>query len=166
MFASGGTAPYTYSWPGGSMGGLCAGTYSGTVTDAAGCTASCTITVASILSRICDTVKVDTIWHDIADTIFAARQALLKGQPDKAGVQPLQVFPNPFDAVLNIRFYSKAAGNAQLVLQDATGRMLQQLKVAALPGYNTTIRGGNLPSGTYFVKLIQAGTTVVKVYRR
>ncbi|MEO8147352.1 MAG: T9SS type A sorting domain-containing protein [Bacteroidia bacterium] len=49
VFATGGTAPYSYSWTGGSTlqnpSGLLAGTYTVTVTDANGCTLERTVTI-------------------------------------------------------------------------------------------------------------------------
>ena len=52
--ASGGTAPYTYSWDGGLGGGqnfngvVCAGTYNATVIDANGCTATSSVDVFAV----------------------------------------------------------------------------------------------------------------------
>ncbi|MGZ4053996.1 MAG: T9SS type A sorting domain-containing protein, partial [Bacteroidia bacterium] len=53
--ASGGTAPYTYSWtPSGGTGAtassLCAGTYTCTITDSHGCTATPTVTITQPLA--------------------------------------------------------------------------------------------------------------------
>jgi hypothetical protein len=45
VVATGGTAPYTYSWTGGQTTGLCAGVYTYTVTDANGCTYSADVTI-------------------------------------------------------------------------------------------------------------------------
>lgn len=169
MFAMGGTAPYTYSWPGGSLNNLCAGSYFGTVTDANGCTASCGITIASMLSRICDTIKVDTIRHDtiVFDTDQVARPLQPMGKMKSKHLQDIKVFPNPFDTWVNIRFYSDMASRAHITVQSATGTIVQQFTTSAAKGYNTAaIDGKRLSSGTYFVKITVGSTAVVKIYRR
>ncbi len=169
MFAMGGTAPYTYSWPGGSLSNLCAGSYFGTVTDANGCTASCGITIASMMVRLCDTTKVDTIRHDTIhfDTDQVARPLQPIGKIKSKHLQDIKVFPNPFDTWVNIRFYSDMASRAHITVQSATGTIVQQFTTSAAKGYNTAaIDGKRLSSGTYFVKITVGSSAVVKIYRR
>lgn len=55
--ASGGMAPYTYSWPGGILAGLCPGTYTGTVTDATGCTDTVVAVITSTTAPLQITVS-------------------------------------------------------------------------------------------------------------
>lgn len=59
--ATGGTTPYTFTWPGGAMGalrtGLAAGNYTVTVTDANGCTATATATITQPANPLTVTVN-------------------------------------------------------------------------------------------------------------
>jgi hypothetical protein len=164
MMAFGGTPPYTYSWPGGGMTGLCPGSYIGTVTDANGCTATCWFYVASSLSRICDTTKIDTFHVDVDSVAFAGNKTAL---PNSKQLKQVQAFPNPFDAFVNLRFYSPVVGRAYVSVQNLTGNVLRQFNVPAVIGYNTFVFDGRqLAKGTYFIKITMGESQVVKVFRR
>ena len=64
--ATGGTAPYTYSWnttpvqTGQTATGLAAGTYTVTVTDAGGCTTTATVTITEPAAALAATITAQT----------------------------------------------------------------------------------------------------------
>lgn len=161
MSASGGTAPYTYSWPGGTLSGLCPGSYYGSVTDANGCTAYCWAYVSGDY-RLCDTIKVDTtIGHD---TIKGDHDLFRGKTVRQETIQTIRVFPNPFDAWINVQFYSTEADNTYISLQNVTGNMVRTYKTTAVKGNNTfRIDGKGLARGIYFIRI---GNEVFKVYRQ
>ncbi len=70
--ASGGTAPYTYSWTGGLGGGgthnnVCTGSYTVTITDANGCTATASATVNEPTALSASAASTDATCNGVCD---------------------------------------------------------------------------------------------------
>jgi hypothetical protein len=162
--ASGGTPPYTYSWPGGTLHNLCPGTYTGTITDSIGCTDSCSVTISAMMAkgviRPCDTIIIDT---SIDVSIARSMESNELQQP----VAVNRAYPNPFTEMVNIEFNSAEGGNAYIVLQNVVGSIVKKYRVASVKG-NNIIRmdGRDLAQGIYFVKITTSGSVVIKILRR
>ncbi len=135
--ATGGTAPYSYSWSNGettsSVDSLCEGTYYVMVTDANGC------------------VAFDTI------TINPAPQIGFRNMQNS--FDEVTVFPMPFDNTLNVAFTSKNEGPAEIRLLNILGQTIQKESVIAREGKNTSVLNVTdmLAEGVYFVELLKDG---------
>lgn len=153
--ASGGTPPYTYSWPGGTLSGLCPGSYVGTVTDANGCTATCTAVVGKkIIKPGC-----------LEDTTVSP--PLTRRAPGGGPQLSIdRVYPNPFSEEVYIDFYTPVAGEALITVGNEIGQTEQTTRIAVDKGHNTIrIDGRTLAKGLHFVRLTIAGSMVIKVLR-
>jgi predicted outer membrane repeat protein len=71
----------------------------------------------------------------------------------------LSSYPNPFNAVVTIRYDMPASGRASLKVYDLTGREVRTLvdKQMAAGSYSIYWNAENLPSGMYFVMLKATG---------
>lgn len=140
VYVSGGTPPYTYSWPGGTLTGLCPGTYFGTVTDATGCTTSFSVVIDG-----CQVAPVDTT------------RTGAKGQLNISGA-----YPNPFSDHTKVHFYSADKGNATVAIYNAVGSLERRFGTIAEQGENTIeITGKGLPPGIHYVRITYAKSVVM-----
>ena len=74
-------------------------------------------------------------------------------------IDGLSVFPNPTDNDLNIRFTLANAEQANLIVQDLSGKIVQSAMVNASEGSNLVMMDlTQLASGMYFLK-VQIGTS-------
>ncbi|MEM7573230.1 MAG: T9SS type A sorting domain-containing protein [Bacteroidota bacterium] len=83
-------------------------------------------------------------------------QPILVTQTEELGesFELLQNFPNPFSTNTNIRFYLPQAGEAQLELRDAAGRVVRTYNQAYPAGYNLIqVEGRDLAAGLYYYSL-------------
>ncbi|MDK9699713.1 MAG: T9SS type A sorting domain-containing protein, partial [bacterium] len=97
------------------------------------------------------------------------------GMPEPSQMLPdrysLSVYPNPFNAMTNVKLYSTRAGTANLTMYDASGRVVRKLprKFLRAPGSITfSLPAQQLPSGSYFITGSVAGaplTTRVTILR-
>lgn len=135
--ASGGTPPYTYSWPGGVLSGLCPGTYWGTVTDSKGCTQTFSVDIGGCLT--------DTA----ADTVVTEARAGNSAQETAEGV-----FPNPFSDRVRVCFYSARTGTAVITLHNETGHTERRISAPVMAGKNTVLLDGQgLAPGIHIVRV-------------
>ena len=76
----------------------------------------------------------------------------------------LNIFPNPFNEVVNIIFYSGSAKNVTLTFHDATGRIIKEEKYYINDGYNEIIidKLYNLSSGLYFLGIKSESSFVTR----
>ncbi|MEO1449336.1 MAG: T9SS type A sorting domain-containing protein, partial [Bacteroidota bacterium] len=127
---TGGTPPFTYAWSNGgdssSIAGLDSGTYAVTVTDSAGCVVSDSIEVSS-------NVSLDDL--------------------TLAGLQTLEVFPNPTKGLLTVR--AELAGNSQvnLRLTDLRGKVARSTWPQVGRFYQQTLDLGGLARGVYLLTI-------------
>jgi hypothetical protein len=136
--ATGGTAPYAYSWSNGQttdvINGLSPGAYAVTVTDANGCTAEGVATVPFFLG---------------ATELEGGGSALL--------------YPNPtnFTAVLDLRF---PAPVQQLTIElfNALGQRIRTFRADGAVNITLPVSVADLPEGTYFIRLDADGKTAVQ----
>ncbi|MEL6660018.1 MAG: cohesin domain-containing protein, partial [Bacteroidota bacterium] len=118
-FASGGTAPYTYSWsvPGASgpqLTGLGAGTYSVTATDSEGCSATATYTVGEAMPLI---VTIDSTPHTNADECDGTVTAVVLGGTPPYTYDWLNIPDNPNQSMVE----GLCTGTYMLQVTDANG---------------------------------------------
>jgi|GEM_PF-6821040 len=173
MTASGGTAPYTYSWPNGTLSNLCAGTYTGTVTDANGCTATYNYTViqqGQFGRTNCDTVIVDTTII-IVDTIDPRDSVIIAGNKNANGNRVnaesqktnsnVTAYPNPFKDAFTVAFFSKENAEVTVQLFDAVGRTQINQKTKVLKGMNyIPVNAKALNRGAVYLLKIDIGNIV------
>ncbi|MBX7093075.1 MAG: PKD domain-containing protein [Flavobacteriales bacterium] len=115
--ASGGTAPYTYSWSNGvntqMNNGLCVGTYTFTVTDANGCTATATVNIIEPSSLAVSVSGTDISCFNACDGTMAAAVS--------GGTTPysIQWFDPSFATTANVS--NVCAGTYDVIVTDANG---------------------------------------------
>jgi len=72
-------------------------------------------------------------------------------------VDAFSVYPNPVENELNVRFSLKNAENAQIAVQDLSGKIVQLTSVQGAEGANLVMMNtSTLATGLYFLK-IQVG---------
>jgi Cu/Zn superoxide dismutase len=70
----------------------------------------------------------------------------------------VKVFPNPFDAAVNVDFESNEDFSAQIVISDMIGRSIVQKNQNILRGANALqINTANFSNGVYFIQLKKEG---------
>ena len=118
-FATGGTAPYSYSWSepglnGPQVNGLSAGTYSVTATDSEGCSATATYTVGAAMPLI---ITIETTPHTNAAECDGTVTAIVLGGTLPYTYEWLNIPGNPNDSVVE----GLCAGTYMLQVTDANG---------------------------------------------
>jgi PKD repeat protein len=74
-------------------------------------------------------------------------------------IEALSVFPNPTEKDLNIRFSLNSAQQANLTVQDVTGKIAQSATVNGTAGSNLVLMNtSTLASGMYFLKVQVGGS--------
>ncbi len=146
LSATGGTAPYTYTWSDGYIGSsrtnLCMGTYTGTVKDKKGCTCTFKFRVP------CEDTTIN------------------KGKASSATAVSLNtnvsVAPNPTSDVVKITINTAVAGNATITVFDFAGRALIQQKISLSNGSNQhQVSLGTLAKGVYNIQVVTGNSSNV-----
>ncbi len=76
------------------------------------------------------------------------------GIDDKQNIEDLKIFPNPTDGNINIFFRARSTGVAIVKILDLLGRGVLQDDLLVQPGLvQMNLDLGNLPEGTYLLKL-------------
>lgn len=89
----------------------------------------------------------------------APSDVLVIGLDENEGVSGLNVYPNPTDNELNIRFSVNSAQTSQVQIQDLSGKILQTYNVNANAGSNLVlVDTKDLSSGMYFLKVSGPGS--------
>lgn len=155
--ATGGSAPYAYSWsPGGLQGpqqsGLAAGTYSVTVTDADGCTGSLQVVITQpaspLVASIAGTTPTTCGGADGTATVQVA-----------GGTGPYSQAWSPSGGV-SLTASGLAEGSYQVVVTDANGcTAVANAIVNALPSVALISGGPALCTGDSIVLTASGGTT-------
>ena len=68
--------------------------------------------------------------------------------------QDVNIYPNPTSSAFKLDFVSKNTTLEQINVYDLTGRLVEEINVDRQ--LNNHSFGGDLPKGTYFVKVIDA----------
>lgn len=109
---------------------------------------------------VSDFVPVTFIQSYRPDVTYPSTQAQAKTNRmgDPASFEIVSTGPNPFQASTTVAFTLPDAQTVTAALYDVMGRRVRTLAHEAMsPGrHELTVRGGDLPSGTYFYR-IQAG---------
>ena len=99
--------------------------------------------------------------HDMGKTKSEDVFAGIDNTADKLGVK---IWPNPATDNFNLKVESAMDTPVDLYISDLTGRLLSTVKVA---NENTTVFGGDLLPGIYFVKVIQGDfIQIVKIVKK
>lgn len=129
-FASGGTAPYSFSWSNGDTSetatGLATGSYTVTVSDANGCSASEEVAVGSNVS---------------VDDLLAA------------GINAINIFPNPNNGVFQLEIDLQQPDALEVQLMDTRGRAVFAKKMQQTTTLSETIDIRNFSAGVYVLQV-------------
>lgn len=132
--ATGGTAPYTYSWSnssdhfGATASGLAAGSYTVTAIDANGCTGSGTISIIAGITSVGDI------------TFFS-------------------VYPNPSTGAFTASIHLAATADVVTTISDVTGKTIFESTDSGIKDMYKVINLGNVSTGVYFVNIKTAEGT-------
>jgi len=112
--------------------------------------------------------------YELRELVQGVEQAIgrievSRGAASPAGLALAQNEPNPFRGGTTIRFSLERAARVRLAVIDAAGRLVRELRDDALsPGSYAELwdgrdaSGSAVPSGTYYVTLRSAASTVVR----
>lgn len=90
------------------------------------------------------------------------------GINETPGNTSLFIYPNPASGIVNLKFSSASAAQAELILSTTDGRPLIDKLQAAVPGENTIrFNPDGLPEGMYFIQIrtisgIQTGKLIIR----
>lgn len=81
--------------------------------------------------------------------------------------QETSFYPNPCKQTLNIQYQTSSEGQLYIEILDIRGKRLRTQVVLATAGQNTFQFNdlGSLPSGLYFLKILQEGNTSASIYK-
>ncbi len=174
---TGGTGPYDYEWSTGETTvsvEVCpeeSTTYSVTVTDANGCATSVdiVITVEDISCgnnprfpkvQICHRGRTICV-PKYAVNWFLRRGATLgscSDNPDELFITRFKAYPNPFKDILNIKFESSLATEADILIYNYRGTLVASRNELLSAGENTiSLDLGHLRKGFYYLKIVSGG---------
>ncbi|WNJ18558.1 T9SS type A sorting domain-containing protein [Pontibacter sp. G13] len=151
---SGGTAPYTFAWVGGTtdtsgvglsnLNQLCGATYYLTLTDANGCVTTDSVEVGVAL----DGVTCMTISND----------------PYLAGFSSISVYPNPTHGLLNLDLEMKDLQSVTVDVMNANGQIVLRHAAGVVGQLQHTLDLSNQAAGIYLVRIsTPAGSVTRKV---
>ncbi|HEY6978426.1 MAG TPA: T9SS type A sorting domain-containing protein, partial [Chitinophagaceae bacterium] len=141
LSASGGNAPYTYTWNDGFVGAsrnnLCKGLYTVTVEDARSCTAVIKIKVLYGSSQLTSTNTQDMSINE------------------PVTISGVSVSPNPVKDIVKIIINAVHPDNASIMLFDLSGKLMASDKINLITGKNIkTMNFGSYTEGIYILKVI------------
>ena len=97
---------------------------------------------------------------------IAATPATFNTNAKASAIQALEIkaYPNPFRGNISVAFTLKEASYTTLGIYDMSGKLVApQLSERLQPGqYNKTLTTGNIPAGTYMLKVIHNGKVTTK----
>lgn len=129
--ATGGTAPYTYSWntnpaqTTATASNLAVGQYTCTVTDANGCSKQINVSVES------------GVGIEMANT----------------GISHIEIYPNPSEGILNWHIALEKPQDASLSVYDVNGKCVYHSAVKKVETWQESHFIPNLSQGVYFLKI-------------
>jgi hypothetical protein len=83
------------------------------------------------------------------------------------GNAELSVFPSPVTDIIKIKVDAEIAEKGTLTISDASGRQLHKSAIAISQGVNNiSINASNLSQGTYLLKVIFNGTSLLKKFTK
>jgi hypothetical protein len=166
-----GTAPYIEDWPdhfSPSAGGEIALKYGNGLNAAISYRDD--VSGTFVLGLAFETIDTESARSELAGRVlgyFAGTAGLdANFMPEELSIK--KVYPNPFNASINIEYHLDQIAPGRLVVYDIQGRMIrEQALLNSSPGsyiwtWNAeNTAGQSVPSGAYFVQLMQGGTQSV-----
>lgn len=133
----GGTPPYSFEWDG-VVGGadsaaLTAGTYVVEVTDANNCSDTITLTVDNLV-----------------------------GLPSIDNLTNLELYPNPFNGLLNINLQLAQESEVEVRIYSITGAMVYSDEIGSVNELKQTIELSSLREGLYFAQILIDSQSITK----
>ena len=140
--ASGGTAPYTYSWDTGDstavLDSIAAGTYTLTITDANGC-------------ELVDSVEVQQWTVGLEDELAA-------------GISRMEVYPNPSNGIFSLNIALVSPQKISVGIYDMKGKRVYSRDWQKSLNHENKIMLNDLSKGMYLLKVnTEAGTAVRRI---
>ena len=130
--------PYTFAWSNGAttqdLSGVAPGTYTCTVTDASGCALEAIVTATVTTS----------------------------GTNDPASVQAFTISPNPTSGRVMVNLALADASDVRIDVLSTLGQTVQSLNFGKVNLLNEELELGNLPQGSYFLRVTIDGETAVR----
>jgi hypothetical protein len=121
--------------------------------------------VRAVIEYGASTYYSDPVWY----SIFGRIEIKIAAKPDSAKMQSQEAFntailsasPNPFNPSTNIRFVMSSSGSVRLTLHDLLGREVRTVLdgPASAGEHILTLNAGSLASGSYFLRIIQRGSS-------
>jgi hypothetical protein len=182
--ATGGTAPYTWSWSNGattqSIPVSAAGTYTVTVIDSKGCTTIASIVISTLDVRCGNNNDKVMICHnnnticiasaavqehlDHGDNLGGCAGTVARINSESESVEAISrkviVYPNPVMEELNLKVSGVEAG-AVVKMYNQNGALIKTLLVT---GTTEAISVRGLPAGMYYLQIKTRGVLVTKKF--
>lgn len=180
--ASGGTAPYTYSWSNGETGQSisvsAADTYSVLATDSKGCTTSATIVMNTLDVRCGNNNDKVMICHnnnticiasaavhehlDHGDHLGGCAASIARIDTENESAEAIKrkviVYPNPVTEELNVKVSGVEAGSV-VKMYNQNGALIKTMLVT---GTTEVISVRGLPAGLYYLQIKSRGVLITK----
>jgi len=91
-------------------------------------------------------------------------QEIIEGVPEKSNSKDVfKVYPNPTNSYVNFVYTSNKPETAKIIVNDLTGRKLEEMVVEANAGENKSkLNVSDYPIGTYIIQIILPDTTHIQ----